>query len=83
MGCQRLCDGAGGATTEAIADCLTGAAGFNDALTSQNCQMLRHQRLLQIKIGRQTADALISLNQATNNHETMRVRQRLQEIAGV
>ena len=69
MGRQRLGDGARGATTQAIADCLTGAAGFNDALTPQNCQMLRHQRLLQIN--------------ASAVWRPMRVRQRLQEIAGV
>jgi hypothetical protein len=36
---------------QAVADCLTGAPRLNDALTPQDCQMLRHQRLLQIKVG--------------------------------
>lgn len=80
---QRFGDGTRNTTAQAIADFLADTAGFNDTLTPQDCQMLRHQRLLQIKIGRQIANTLISLNQATNNHETMRVRQRPQEIAGV
>ena len=55
----------------------------DDPLVPQDCQMLRHQRLLQIKVGCETANGLISLNQPTHDHETMRTCQRPQEIAGV
>jgi hypothetical protein len=71
MGRQRFCDGASDAARQAVADCLTGAPSLHDALTPQDCQMLRYQRLLQIKIGGQAANALISLNQAADDHETM------------
>lgn len=74
MGRQRLCDGARGATAQAIANCLARAPGLNDTLAPQDCQMLRHEGLLQIKVGCEAAHTLISLNQPAHDHETMRAR---------
>lgn len=45
--------------------------------------MLGHQSLLQAKIISQAADTLILLNEPTDNHETMWVRQRPQKVARV
>lgn len=50
MAGQRLRHGAGGAAVQAISDGLTNTACLDDALASQNCQMLRHERPPQIKI---------------------------------
>lgn len=69
---ERLCDGACNPAAQPIPYGLTLSARLNDTSTSQDCQMLRHKRLRQIKIRRQAAHTLISLNKPTDDHETMR-----------
>lgn len=66
---------------EAVVDGLSSSLRFDDALPPQNREVLRHERWLKAKFGSKAANALISLNQAANNHETMRARQRSQEVA--
>ena len=83
MGRQRLGDGARHAAGEMIAHRLARSPRLNDTLAPQDSQVLRDKRLLEVKICSQAADTLISLNQATHDHETMWVRERPQKVAGV
>lgn len=83
MGRQRFRDGARNPAAQTVAYALTHTLRLDHTLAPQDCQMLRHERLLQIKVGCEAANRLISLNQPAHDHETVRARQRLQEIAGV
>lgn len=83
MGRQRFRYGARNPTAQTVAHALAGALRLDDTLAPQDCEVLRHKCLLQVKISCQAANTLISLNQPAHDHETVRARQRLQEIAGV
>lgn len=83
MGRQRLGDCPRNTAAQTVTHGLAHAFRLDDSLTPQDCQMLRHQRLLQVKVGCETANRLISLNQPTHDHETMRTCQHPQEVAGI
>ncbi len=78
---KRFSYGASNATSQAIVDRLSLPARFHHPLTTQDREMLRDQSRLERKVARQAANTLISLNEATDDHETVRVRQRSQQVA--
>jgi len=80
---ERFCDGTRNPAAEPIPYRLALSACLNDTSTSQDCQMLRHKRLRQIKVGGQPADTLISLNQPADDHEQALLTQALGVLEGL
>ena len=83
MSRQRLRDLARNAAGQVVVNGLPRPPGLNEALAPQDAQMLGNQGLLYLKFGSEAANALISLNEPADDHETMRVRQRPQQITGI
>lgn len=81
MACERLGDVARDAAAQTVVNSLPVPARFDDTLAAQDGEVLRHEGRLNIKIIGQAANALISLNETADDHETVRARQRPQQIA--
>ena len=81
MAGERFGDVASDAAAQTVVDGLPVPARFDDTLPAQDGEVLRHKGRLKIKIAGKAANALISLNETAHDHETVRARQRPQQIA--
>ena len=62
MGRQRFRDRARNPASQTVANPLANTLRLDHTIAPQDCQMLRHECLLQIKVGCEAANRLISLN---------------------
>jgi len=81
MGGERCGNVARDAAGKPIANGLALPLRLHNALAAQDGEMLRHKNGLKAKVAGQPADALISLNQTADDHETVRARQRPHQLA--
>ena len=68
---------------QAVVDGLAIAPGGDDAVAAQESQVLRSQGLAHAEHLGQRAHRLLTIDQGADDHQPMRVRQRLQQGARI